>query len=44
VAEDFVKTPHREMLFVETDPAVLLDCYEQYTPPNVEKWLRRAEM
>jgi uncharacterized protein (TIGR00730 family) len=44
VAENFVKTPHREMLFVETDPAVLLDCYEQYTPPNVEKWLRRAEM
>jgi uncharacterized protein (TIGR00730 family) len=44
VAENFVKTPHREMLFVETDPAVLLDSYEQYTPPNVEKWLRRAEM
>ena len=35
----FVREHHREMILVESDPATLLDRFEYYEPPQVEKWL-----
>ena len=34
---------HREMLIVESDPERLLDRFETYEAPVVEKWIRAAE-
>ena len=34
---------HRDMLIVESDPERLLDRFESYRPPVVEKWIRAAE-
>lgn len=39
VARGFVQPRHRDMLLVDTDPARLLDRFETYTAPAVEKWL-----
>ena len=38
VDEAFIRPQHRDMLVVEEDPAVLLDRYAIYEPPNVSKW------
>lgn len=37
--EGFVREHHREMILVESEPGVLLDRFETYEPPQVEKWL-----
>jgi uncharacterized protein (TIGR00730 family) len=41
--ERFMRQEHRDMLIVETDPERLLDRFETYSPPVVEKWIRRGE-
>ncbi|MOA27374.1 hypothetical protein D3C78_1482500 [compost metagenome] len=38
VDEAFIRPQHRDMLVVEEDPALLLDRYAIYEPPNVSKW------
>ncbi len=38
VDEEFIRPQHRDMLVVESDPALLLDRYAIYEPPNVSKW------
>jgi len=41
VAEQFVKKEHRKMLMIEDDPEKLIDAFEQYESPVVEKWIDR---
>jgi uncharacterized protein (TIGR00730 family) len=41
--ERFMRSEHRAMLLVEDDPERLLDRFETYDPPHVEKWIRRGE-
>lgn len=41
VEERFVRPEHRRMLAMESDAARLLQRLEDYTAPNVEKWLDR---
>jgi len=41
VAERFLKPAHRELLLVATEPATLLDAFDDYIPPDVDKWLER---
>ena len=43
LAEQFVKSHHRTMLMVETDPDALLDRYVAYQPPAVKHWLGKDE-
>jgi uncharacterized protein (TIGR00730 family) len=43
VDEQFVKLPHREMLIVESEPAKLLDRFENYLPPAITKWVTKNE-
>jgi len=43
VREEFVMTPHRSMLIVESDPATLLHRFRSYTHPVVAKWLEKEE-
>jgi uncharacterized protein (TIGR00730 family) len=43
VAERFVKEANRAMLIVSGDPAELLDRFEGYRAPAVEKWIRKGE-
>jgi len=38
VEEAFIRPQHRDMLVVEEDPALLLDRYAIYEPPNITKW------
>lgn len=38
----FVRAEHRRILCVEPDLGVLLDRYEEYTPP-LPKWLKRDQ-
>jgi uncharacterized protein (TIGR00730 family) len=42
-AEQFMRREHREMLLVASDPDELLDRFESYRAPVVEKWIRREE-
>jgi uncharacterized protein (TIGR00730 family) len=42
-AERFMRREHRDMLIVERDPAPLLDRFETYRAPVVEKWIRTGE-
>ncbi len=42
-SERFMRREHREMLLADADPARLLDRFESYQPPVVEKWIRRGE-
>jgi uncharacterized protein (TIGR00730 family) len=44
VEERFFKPEHRRMLLVERDAAALLDRFEAYQPPVVEKWIDRDEV
>ena len=39
VEEKFVREVHRDMVVVESDPAVLLSRFEAYDPPRVVKWI-----
>ena len=43
VRERFLKEVHREMLLVEEDPKILLDAFNQYASPKVEKWIDRNQ-
>ena len=42
-AEDaFVKQAHRDMLIIDSDPAIMLDRMQAYEPPrNINKWIKR---
>jgi len=39
VEEGFLKPLHRRLLVVANDPEELVDRFERYTPPAVEKWI-----
>jgi len=41
--ERFMRQEHRDMLLTDTDAARLLDRFETYLPPTVEKWIRTGE-
>jgi uncharacterized protein (TIGR00730 family) len=41
--ERFIRQEHRDMLMVESEPNRLLDRFEGYRAPVVEKWIRAAE-
>ncbi len=43
VAEGFVKEANRAMLVVSGDPKELLDRFESWRAPTVEKWIRAGE-
>ena len=42
-AEQFVKPQHRKIAIVESDAAKLLERFESWRPPRVEKWITREE-
>ena len=44
VAEGFVRSEHRRMAFVETDPLVLLDRFRTWQPSPIGKWLERSTL
>ena len=44
VEERFVRQAHRDMVIVETDPAVLLDRFAAYEPPHVVKWVNAGSI
>ena len=39
VEEKFVRTVHREMVIVQSEPEVMLQRFADYEPPKVVKWL-----
>jgi uncharacterized protein (TIGR00730 family) len=41
VTEGFLRAEHRDLLAIAEDPAVLLDGFERYEPPEVAKWRDR---
>jgi uncharacterized protein (TIGR00730 family) len=41
--ERFMRSEHRRMLLVGTGPRDLLDAFERYRPPQVEKWIADDE-
>ena len=41
VHERFFRPQHRAMVLVEADPDTLLDRFERYQPPQLEKWIDR---
>jgi uncharacterized protein (TIGR00730 family) len=41
--ERFMRKEHRDMLIAEDDPPRILDRFETYEPPHVEKWIRPGE-
>ena len=43
VSERFVREPHRSMLIVSDDPSELLDRFEGYQAPVVQKWIRKGD-
>jgi hypothetical protein len=43
VAEQFVKSVHREMFILDADPELLLERLLAYEVPKVDKWLGREE-
>jgi uncharacterized protein (TIGR00730 family) len=43
VARGFLSEEHRSMVLVETEPKPLLDAFARYRPPEVVKWIDRAE-
>lgn len=42
-AEGFMRQEHRDMLIVADTPGTLLDRFDAYQAPVVEKWIRRGE-
>lgn len=43
VRERFLKEPHRAIALVDADPERLLQKFEAWQPPLVEKWITREE-
>lgn len=43
VASKFLKPQHRAIAIVEEDVATMFRRFETYTPPKVEKWIRKDE-
>ena len=43
VGEGFIRPQHRTLVLEETDPGVLLERMESFTPPAVDKWIRKEE-
>lgn len=43
VRQRFVRTEHREMVIVESDPMTLLQRLGEWTPVIVDKWIDRSE-
>ena len=43
VADGFLRPQHREMVLVEASADALLDRFDRYRAPTVEKWLSRRE-
>jgi uncharacterized protein (TIGR00730 family) len=41
--ERFMRAEHRDMLLTDTDAARLLDRFETYEAPTVEKWIRTGQ-
>jgi uncharacterized protein (TIGR00730 family) len=41
--ERFMRQAHRDMLIADDDPQRVLDRFEHYEPPHVEKWIRPGE-
>ena len=41
--EAFIRDEHRDMLLVATEPGPLLDRFETYQAPVVDKWIRTGE-
>ncbi len=41
VGERFFRPEHRAMVLLEADPETLLDRFEGYQPPQLEKWIDR---
>ena len=41
VRERFLSDAHRAMLLVENDPKLLLDSFDEYKAPEVDKWIDR---
>jgi uncharacterized protein (TIGR00730 family) len=39
VAEGFVRPEHRRLVTVANDPGALLDAFERWDPPAVERWI-----
>ena len=39
VDEGFLRTGHRDMLLVDTDPGALLRKFRRYKAPDVRKWV-----
>lgn len=44
VTEGFLKEIYQEMLLVSPDPLELLDMMNNYTPPEVKKWIDKEEV
>ncbi|WP_370655553.1 TIGR00730 family Rossman fold protein [Candidatus Binatus sp.] len=42
VDERFLRSQHRGMLLVETEPIAMLDRLAAYRPPKIEKWIDRS--
>lgn len=43
VNEKFVRAEHRPLVLVSNDPEHLLDLFENYQPPELEKWIDRSQ-
>jgi hypothetical protein len=43
VTEGFLVGEHRKMVLTGSDPANLLDQFETYDPPKVDKWIRQKK-
>lgn len=43
VGEGFVRPQFRDLAIVESDPLRMLERFEAYVPPEVQKWITRAE-
>jgi uncharacterized protein (TIGR00730 family) len=43
VDQGFLVPEHRRMILTGSDPATLLDRFETYVPPQVDKWIERKK-
>lgn len=41
--EQFMKPPHRSLLIVEPESVALLDRFDRFEPPQIQKWLAKSE-
>lgn len=42
VEQEFLKSKHREMILIDTNPANLLDRLLQYRQPRISKWIKHT--